>query len=104
MEEKNLNTVQTVFSQTAVNCLESIIYDYWSEFDDGKYTDNVMLMLSIYVEHCHKFVYKVKTPREMTEFVSSCIQMNEQLKEIMMKEHPSNWEDTPSGWSLKKSN
>ena len=101
MEEKNLNTVQTVFSQTDVHFLESFIYDYWNEADHERHALYLMRMLAIYVEHPQKINYKTSTPAEMTEFVSSCIQMNDRLKEIMNDTKPWEWEDTQDGWAFK---
>ena len=100
MEKRNLNTVQTVFTQEVIEQIESAMHKYWNEFNNDCYTDHLMLMLSVYVENCPENVHEFRKPGWMTKFVSECIQMNDQNQETMREAEPWKWEETPDGWRL----
>ena len=98
-----LNTVETVFSKDAVQSLESIMYDYWNEFDHDCFTDKIMSMFAVYIKHRPDNVHMFKKPDWMAKIVSYLIQLNEQFCVIIRDEHTCNWVDTKDGWRLPMS-
>lgn len=96
-QTRNLNTVQTVLSQDAVNRLESILYWFWNEFDPDSLTRNLMQMLAVYIKANPNNVEIAQKPEWMTEMVSMIIQLNEQLTAVQTECKPWEWVDTPKG-------
>ena len=96
------NTVETVFSQEAVESLENLLYDYWNKLYGICFVDNMMSMLASHIKHYsgstdeHWYI----EPEYMCRFVSNIIQLNDWLNVITNDERPCGWKDTADGWRL----
>ena len=94
----SLNTVETVFSADSVKALEYTIQDYWNNTDWDNFTDKIMMLLSVYIEHCPKDVHQLRRPNYMCGFISDLVKLNEQLVKIIHEDRVGEWIDVPDGW------
>ena len=105
MEEKKKegkrNMVATVFTESAIRRLESLMHWYWDEAEHTALTHLIMKMLSVYVKHCSDEVHFTEKPEWLAEhLISDIIQYNEQMTQIMEEESVWQWKDSPDGWVL----
>ena len=97
---RNLNTVQTVLSERAVNHFGCILHWFWNEIDHDSFTAILMNVLAVYVRHCPDDVHRFRKSDYITQFISELIQLKEQIVDVMNDEKPWAWVDTPEGWGL----
>jgi len=94
----SLNTVKTVFSESTVKIMESMLYNYWEDSELECLTSRLMQMLCVYIKNCPDDVPLFEKPEWMCKIVSGLIQLNTELVEIINDERVDKWIDTPDGW------
>ena len=93
------NTVETVLSKSAVTSLEIVVDQFWNRLDGVCYVDNLMRMLSVYVEY-RPDIPTYTQPDEMVLFVSKIIELCNDMKSIVDEERPDCWESVYDGYCL----
>ena len=86
-KEGRRNTVKTVFSESAIRILESIVHWYYEETDHDALMPQLMKMFAAYIKHTPDDVHITEKPEYLAEgLMTNIIRLNYEIKQMSEEE------------------